>query len=549
MDKPQPPTSPPDVPLASQADLTGQTLGDFHVLLRLGQGGMGQVFLAEQVSLRRKVALKILRADLAGNPASLQRFKAEAEAVARATHANIVQVYAIGEAQGLHFMALEYVEGRNLRDYLDKKGTIDLPLALSIMRQVAAALQRAGELGVIHRDVKPENILLTRRGEAKVADFGLSRCFAPDRQSPTLTQSGVAMGTPLYMSPEQVEGKAIDPRTDIYSFGATCYHMLAGVPPFQGETAYQLALKHVSEEPVPLNEVRPDLPADLCAVVHKTMAKDPAQRHQTCREILQDLQRVRDNLAGLKTETLSTPGQTAGESISLEAVPRKAPGGRRWLLGVLVALTLVLAVSVGVLLGRSSARPIGPATAPPAALPAAARDEGIAGIFSPSGREEFLKKAVEQYANPKGNATERRHGVEFALELGLLYLEQWRLDEAARLFSGLIANKYNVKEYRTLGRVGRAIVLAFQNQAAASNKHFMELGSEGLSEGARFEGNGFLYRHAQLRQMVARALEYNYANDPGKFPASLEYLRRPPNPFAPGPGRRGPEKGAGKGPG
>src|SRR5207244_2631869 len=152
------------------------------------------------------------------NLASYQRFRAEAEAIAKITHANIVQVYAFGEEAGLHYMALEYVEGRNLHDYILKKGPLELPLALSIMRQVAAALQRAGELGIVHRDIKPENILLTRRGEVKVADFGLSRCLAGDPGPVNLTQTGLTMGTPLYMSPEQVEGKPLDPRTDIYSF-------------------------------------------------------------------------------------------------------------------------------------------------------------------------------------------------------------------------------------------------------------------------------------------------------------------------------------------
>src|SRR5947209_4810054 len=158
-------------------DLTGRTLADFRVLSKLGQGGMGQVYLAEQGSLKRKVALKILKADQAINPTALQRFKSEAEAVARVAHANIVQVYAIGEAHGLHYMALEYVEGRTLHEYLSKKGPPNLAGALNLMRQVAAALQRAGELGIIHRDIKPDNILLTRQGQIKVADFGLSRCF------------------------------------------------------------------------------------------------------------------------------------------------------------------------------------------------------------------------------------------------------------------------------------------------------------------------------------------------------------------------------------
>src|SRR5262249_26250295 len=144
---------PAPLPLAAPAvDLTGRTLGDFHILRRLGSGGMGSVYLAEQVKLKRRVALKILKPELAANPTALQRFKYEAEAVARATHANIVQVYDIGSAGDIHYMALEYVEGRNLRDHLARKGPPDVLLALSLMRQVAAALQRAGELGIIHRD-------------------------------------------------------------------------------------------------------------------------------------------------------------------------------------------------------------------------------------------------------------------------------------------------------------------------------------------------------------------------------------------------------------
>src|SRR5438874_4403435 len=242
---------------------------------------MGQVYLAEQISLKRKVALKLLRADLAANAASLQRFQAEAMAVARATHANIVQVYAISETDGIHYMALEYVEGRNLRQYLEKKGPPEPLLALSIIRQVGSALQRAGELGIIHRDIKPENILLTRKGEVKVADFGLSRCFADDTQPLHLTRSGVTMGTPLYMSPEQVEGKPVDPRTDIYSLGVTCYHLLAGTPPFRGQSAYEVAVQHVQKQPTALAEIRPDLPVELCQLIHRMMAKNPNDRLQT----------------------------------------------------------------------------------------------------------------------------------------------------------------------------------------------------------------------------------------------------------------------------
>src|SRR5262245_7121114 len=204
----------------TEPDLTGRLLGDFQVLRRIGSGGMGSVYLAEQLSLKRHVALKVLRRDLAADRVALERFRREAETVARIHHANIVQVLAVGEHDGSPYIALEYVEGRNLRDHVARKGSPELLQALSIMRQAAAALQRASEHGVVHRDIKPENILLTRKGEVKVTDFGL--LFPLSGEQLRLTQSGVTMGTPLYMSPEQVQGQPADPRSDIYSLGVTC---------------------------------------------------------------------------------------------------------------------------------------------------------------------------------------------------------------------------------------------------------------------------------------------------------------------------------------
>jgi serine/threonine protein kinase len=252
---------------AKDGELGGKLIGDFKVLYKLGHGGMGQVFLAEQVSLKRKVALKILRTDLAEDKDSLQRFKKEAEAIAQVVHPCIVQVYAIGEAEGQHFMALEYVEGRNLKEYLSLRGTLDVHSVVSILRQVASALQRSSELGITHRDIKPENILLTRKGEVKVADFGLAR-FAATIQPLNLTQTGMTLGTPLYMAPEQVEGKQIDQRTDIYSLGVTAYHMIAGYPPYQGDNAFEVALKHLRGEAELLATIRPDFPKDILSLIH-----------------------------------------------------------------------------------------------------------------------------------------------------------------------------------------------------------------------------------------------------------------------------------------
>ena len=278
----------------SLGDLTGLTLGDFQVEQLLGRGGMGEVYMATQISLNRPVALKVLRPDFLTRGAYLDRFRAEATAIARLNHPNIVHVYAIGSVGDVHFIAMEYVEGTNLRDYLRKKGALDLPLVLSIMKQTAQAIGAAGEAGLVHRDVKPENILITKRGRVKVADFGL--CRDQSVESMGMTQSGVTMGTPLYMSPEQAQGHPVDHRSDLYSLGVTYYYMIAGEPPFRADSAVALALKHVREIPRSLVNYRPDLPMEIDRLVMKLMAKDPADRFQSAMMMLADLSKLRDLL-------------------------------------------------------------------------------------------------------------------------------------------------------------------------------------------------------------------------------------------------------------
>jgi serine/threonine-protein kinase len=509
-------------------DLTGRDLGDFRILRRLGEGGMGQVYLAEQLSLRRKVALKLLRPELAANPVTLQRFKIEAEAAARATHANIVQVYAIGEAEGLHYMALEYVEGRTLRDYLEKKGPPELLVALSVMRQVASALQRAHELGVIHRDIKPENILLTRRTEVKVADFGLSRIFAEDRQSPSLTQSNITMGTPLYMSPEQVESRTLDSRSDIYSFGVTCYHMFAGRPPFHGQTAFEVVAQHVQKEPPPLAQVRPDLPAELCALVHRMMAKRPEDRPQTGREVAREVGRLRDALAGVTTPrsgpVISVGPAPAAPTDAVKTGPVPALPRRRRL-PWLVAGSLVLAVGAGGVLGwlqrrgAASTRAAAEASPPPRAV-----------VNEKKEKEEFLKSRLKQYANP-APGEQQRIGLEFATELGLLYLKDRRLEDADQLFKDL-SKPERTAAYRALAGVGRALVLSFQDHPRESNRILLFLVQRLYNQtgGHPYTAKAYWLTNPQLREAVAEAVNRNYQNAPGDFPRALEPLRFPPAP-------------------
>ncbi len=529
----QPDAGPPpaDGAPAAAADLTGRTLGDFQILRRLGQGGMGQVYLAEQLSLKRKVALKILRADLVANPTSPQRFQAEAEAVAKVTHANIIQVYAIGELEGHPFIALEYVEGRNLKEFVAKKGPPELLLALSIMRQTAAALQRASEAGIVHRDIKPENILLTRKGEVKVADFGLSRCLDGDKPALNLTQSGVTMGTPLYMSPEQVEGKPLDCRTDIYSLGVASYFMLAGTPPFDGATAFEVAMKHARDEPPPLASIRPDLPEALCAVVHKMLAKDPAQRYQTGRELIRDIARIREGLSGqtvfaTRAAFAEAPAATAPTGAAAKSGPAATTGvmprpSRRWAWVAVVALSLVAAAAAG---GAAAwwRRPAAPATT--------GDDDHALPL-----KDDDIRRDVTRYL-ASSKPAEVSAGMEMALSIGTRYLDEHRLKDAEELF-GELEGMANVRYGPLLGRLGRAITLALRNQADASNTLFQNVLSdpEFKDYQKRLDGKSgdydlrIIVTNPQFRFWLSQAYSYTARNGVADkdAPPALKWLAEP----------------------
>ena len=369
-------------PAPRARDLTGASLGDFRVHRLLGQGGMGEVYLARQISLNREVALKVLRPDLT-NPTYLSRFEAEAWAAAKLNHPNIVHIYTLGVFEGLRFIAMEYVQGTNLREYLLRKGPPDLPQALSIMRQAGAAVGAAGEVGLVHRDIKPENLLLTKKGQVKVADFGLCRDLDSDRHH--VTQPGVTMGTPLYMSPEQARGQAMDHRSDLYSLGVTYYHMLAGHPPFRAETALALAMKHVVDIPVDLAVHRPDLPPELCRLVMKLMAKLPADRYQSAAEMLRDLSKVRESLqisalAAASGNAITPPPRDVLSMIDTSPKPKPRPetpsGDRVPSIPLPARKALLSALAVGLVLGAGAgwlARPadllssdVGSRPAPPA---------------------------------------------------------------------------------------------------------------------------------------------------------------------------------------
>ncbi len=262
-------------------------IGDFELKKKLGKGGMGEVFLAKQVSLDRLVALKTLSKDLAKKDDFVARFLREARSMAKLDHTNVVKVYAVDSFKGVHFAAIEYVDGRSVQDWLNKLKKFSVGDAVHVAMASAEALRHAHEQNMVHRDIKPDNILLTSKGVVKVADFGLAKVLDEDV---SMTQSGTGLGTPLYMPPEQARSaKTVDQRSDIYALGATLYHMLTGKLPFLGGTALELIMAKETGKYETARKICPEIPERLDLIIDKMMAKDPKHRYADCAEVLNDL--------------------------------------------------------------------------------------------------------------------------------------------------------------------------------------------------------------------------------------------------------------------
>jgi len=461
-----------------EPDLSGRRVGDHQLLRRLGRGGMAEVYLAEQLSLRRQVALKVLKSSLAGDEAYIRRFQHEAQAAAKLIHANIVQIYEVGCSEGTYYISQEYVPGQNLKQLLSRLGHgVDAVQAVNIIRQVAAGLHKAAEQKIIHRDIKPENIMITPSGEVKVADFGLAR-VARDVEGLNLTQVGITMGTPLYMSPEQVEGREVDPRSDIYSFGVTSYHMLAGHPPFDGATALNVAVQHLKTEPKRLEVVCPQLPEGLCRIVHKMLAKKPEERYQRAIDLLKDLKTLKiegldqdwaAELPGFNTAdlALSTAGRLEATQ-QLERIVRSEQTTRSWNWSVLsLAGTVATLMLVGLAAGAALAWIAKPAsllsetTTNSDEVPqqATVQEQFLAAQMTTGEKEKeeaFL--AVERYFPPAESAENRRYGRMAKRRLANLYFSQDRLKEAAKLYEQLENVEDTEIDFQLSGMAGQVVV-------------------------------------------------------------------------------------------
>ncbi len=275
-----------------------QQLGDFELKKKLGKGGMGEVFLARQISLDRMVALKTLTKELAKKADFVARFEREAKSMAKIDHPNVVKIYAVDSYKGIHFAAIEYIDGQSVQKWLDHLGKFSVADSVHIAMVCAEALKHAHAENMVHRDIKPDNMLITRKGIVKVADFGLAKAMDDDV---SMTQSGTGLGTPLYMAPEQARNaKYVDHRSDIYALGATLYHMLTGKLPFTGNTALELILGKEKGVYPQARTVRPEIPERLDLIIDKMMARDANHRYKSCDEVVKDLASL-----GLHGETLS----------------------------------------------------------------------------------------------------------------------------------------------------------------------------------------------------------------------------------------------------
>src|SRR5437660_9524564 len=323
----------------------GTKLGRYEIRSQLGEGGMGEVYLAQDTKLERKVALKILPADVASNQDRMGRFVQEAKAAAALNHPNIAHIYEIDEVGGQHFIAMEFIDGQTLRECIDGRQT-GLRKLLRYLQHVAEGLAKAHSAGIVHRDLKPENIMITRDGHAKILDFGLAKLIEPQGQesgrerelsSEIVTavmalhsMPGVLRGTAGYMSPEQAQGKtsAVDHRSDIFSFGCILYEAATGRKAFAGVDLVETLNKIIREPVTPIRDLNPSAPSDLQRIVRRCLAKDPDERYQTIKDVAIELKEVRrdmESATGLDASVTPSSGSdvvvSSGHAISVAESP------------------------------------------------------------------------------------------------------------------------------------------------------------------------------------------------------------------------------------
>ena len=350
--------------------VVGQVVGHYQILAPLGKGGMGEVYLAKDSTLDRKVALKLLLAEFTGHKDRLRRFILEAKTASSLNHPNIITIHEIGQVEQAHFIATEFIDGETLRQHL-AKARMKLPEILEVAIQTAGALQAAHAAGIVHRDIKPENIMLRPDGYVKVLDFGLAKLTEHSHQSTSAdsqvdtmvkadTKPGTVMGTVNYMSPEQARGQALDQRTDVFSLGVVLYEMVAGRMPFAAATSLDTLVAILEKEPVALDQFAPEVPAECQRIISKALRKDPEERYQTVKDLLIDLKTLREELLFEQKLSRSRPpradiglpvapaaNEVAATNQAVAAVTDATPTRRNVSLSVALIVVFIAVLGIG----------------------------------------------------------------------------------------------------------------------------------------------------------------------------------------------------------
>ena len=364
--------------------MVSQTISHYRILSKLGAGGMGEVYLAEDTQLGRRVAIKFLSPELVADERANKRLVKEARAAATLDHPNICSIYEVGEADGRSFIAMQYLEGETL-DARIKSKPLELKESLTIAVQIADALSEAHSQSIVHRDIKPSNIMITSRGQAKVMDFGLARVIAGAAESEAETQSlltapGTILGTMPYMSPEQVRGEVLDGRSDSFSFGVVLYEMLSGRQPFASASAAATIAAILNEEPSTLVRYAPDLPEELQRIARKCLEKDRERRYQTIRDVALDLDNCRREHEAARLTSSQRDQITGGEAVIVPASDLKRHkflSSRRALMaGALLVLVVAAALVYAFVFRRSATTAHQPEIKSLAVLPLKSLDAG-----------------------------------------------------------------------------------------------------------------------------------------------------------------------------
>jgi len=336
---------------APASDLVGQVVADrYHIVKKLGEGGMGQVYLGEHVKMGRRSAIKVMNPSMVHDPDAVARFNREASNASRITHPNVCAIYDFGETpDGLIYLAMEFIEGEPLTDLLEREGALPVPRATDIFHQTAEALQAAHDLGIVHRDLKPDNIMLTRRKRGgdtvKVVDFGIAKAVGGDQPGQKVTKTGLVVGTPEFMSPEQLSGDKLDGRSDLYSLALVFYRMLIGKLPFEATSVQETMIKRLTDEPTKLAAARPDLafPAGLQPVLDTALARTPMERYQTVAKFAADVAAVTGQPSAAAVPHTHSRGDTEAKTQLLSPVSAPAsPRKKRSLVPAAIGVVMIL---------------------------------------------------------------------------------------------------------------------------------------------------------------------------------------------------------------